>query len=237
MKQEIVLTATGSELTIREGKALELKEPRIINIDGDINTVANFLKVRSGKQSGLQTIFGERSVVIVDKAAMHIELQLDPENHYGATISGKAELSDELKLFSINTTKLFNRDELVKIIKFNKRFFADADAHFKVLSAYQTFAAKAEVNLNQSSDTRGNKTNNFDKKVTSELPDSFVLNIPIIKGQNSRTFRVEICLDLTDGGGRFWFESVELHELIEGEKQAMIDEQLKSCEGLVIIYK
>jgi len=239
MKQEIILTAQTNDLTVREGKALELKEPLKIEIYGDINTVASFLKVRSSQEDlpGLQSIDINKAVVIVDKAAMTIELSLDPQNYYGAKVKGSIELSDELQQFFINKTKLFTREELIKLIKFSRLLFADTELHAKLLAAYQTFKASANVDMTASNDTRGNKNNSFDKKVTTDLPDSFVLNVPIFKGQEKKSFRVEICLDVTDGGGRFWFESVELNDLIEIEKEVIISKQIESCKDLVVIYK
>lgn len=226
-------------LVIREGKALELKEPKIIELTGDINTVGSFLKKRYGlqQQTGLQTVDKNKAVVLVNKENMTITLKLDPENHYGATISGNISLSPELKQFCINNTKMFQREELVKLLRFSKMFFADADVHYKILTAYQQFKASAYVDMNVGNDQRGNKNMQMDKVVKTDLPDAFLLTLPIFKGEQSKTFRVEICLDVNDGGGRFWFESVELHELVEFEKERIITEQLESCADLVVIYE
>jgi hypothetical protein len=48
---------------------------------------------------------------------------------------------------------------------------------------------------------------------------------------------VEICLDVTDAAASFWFESVELADLTELEGVRILEQELKSCEGMVIIYK
>ena len=50
-------------------------------------------------------------------------------------------------------------------------------------------------------------------------------------------FMIEVCLQVTDGGASFWFESVELAELIQTQTISIINEQLKNCDGLVIIYQ
>ncbi|HUS00599.1 MAG TPA: hypothetical protein VMY77_02670, partial [Chitinophagaceae bacterium] len=61
--------------------------------------------------------------------------------------------------------------------------------------------------------------------------------IPIFKGFDPVRFRVEVCLDVTEGSARFWFESVELHEIMIKQVDEIFDEELKSCEGFVIVNK
>lgn len=224
----------GNELIIREGKAPEVFNPEKIEFTGDINSVSSFLKNRSDGYS-FQKVDKNRAVVLVDKKAMAIHLFLDPENKFGAEITGQLEFSDELKIFHVNQNKTFTRDELVKIIKFNKLSFDNAEKHAELLKAYQAFEVSANTNIKQESDTRGNKANSFNKAVTTNIPTEFILLIPVFKGKEPQRFRVEICLDVTDGGARFWFESVELHELIETSKEIIFNEELKSCEGFVII--
>lgn len=227
----------GNELSILQGKALEQKEPKIVHIEGDIKSISSFLKLRKGLEveDNRQAIRLEKSVVIVNKQGLSMRLYIDPEEHYGASVTGRLEISDELKEFAINTTTTFSQNELVKKIRFNRMAFANTDKHAALLAAYQSFKASSHVEVESSKDNRGNKVQNFDRKITTGLSEEFILNIPIFKGQEKKTFRVEICLDVTDGSVRFWFESVELHELMQIETDRIFGEELKACEGLVII--
>jgi hypothetical protein len=239
MNMELHLTNPPPDITIFQGKALDPKEPLTIDLRGDINSVANFLKVRhqDGGGHGLQEIFPDKAVVIVDKKEMSIQLFVDPENFHGAKVKGTLQLSDELQVWGINSTQTFTREALVKLIRFNKLHFDNKDKHEELLKAYQALNVQAIISSQQESDQRGNKKNNFEKNVTTNVPTEFILSIPIFKGQEVRTFRAEICLDVTDGGARFWFESVELHELIETLRDIIMNEQLKAADGFVIINK
>lgn len=232
----ITSPAPLTELIIREGAALPVHDPKKIVLSGDINSVSAFLKSRETGHS-LQKVDKNRAIVIVDRAAMTILLMLDPEDTFGTEIKGSLEFSDELKVFHINQNKTFTRDELVKIIRFNKLAFDNSDKHAELLKAYQAFEASAKTDLQQGSDTRGNKANSFAKAVTTNIPTEFILLIPVFKGKSPYRFRVEICLDVTDGGARFWFESVELNELIQTSRDIIINEELRNCEGFVIINK
>jgi hypothetical protein len=236
---------TGNELVIREGSAVVIRESKIIEFTGDIKSVASFLKIRKTVHDGAGTRAGEgtqevntdRAVVLVDKAAMTIQLLLDPQNHYGASVVAKLEFSDELKKWCINATKTWKLNELTKHIRFNRIDFDDYEKHGMLLKSYQSFNFKAHIEVMQEADQRGNKSTSFKKTADTGLPTDFVLNIPIFKGQESQRFHVEICLETTEGAANFWFESTELHELIKTQRDIIFNEQLVACEGFVIINK
>lgn len=235
--KDVNVTVKGEVLTILEGKALEQKPSEKIKITGDIKTVSNFLSIRKKSGTGVQSIDLSKAIVIVDKKGLSIELLIDPENHYGAEITGKLERSDEIIPFFINQNKTFSKEELVKLIKFNKIFFDAPTKQAEMLLAFQKVSSTVNIRANDSADDRGNKERAFVKEVTTNAPTEFILNIPIFKGFDSVRFRVEICLDVTDGSVRFWFESTELHELTQTTVDIIFNEELKSAEGFVIIKK
>lgn len=226
---------TAETFTLLQGKALEQKAPEKIIISGDIKTVSNFLTVRKESGTGLQTIDKSKALLLVDKKGLSVKLKLDPENVYGAEITANLEESEELKPFCINKNKTFTKEELVKLLKFSKLFFADAEKHAAMLLAFQKVSSTVNIRANDSSDERGNKERNFVKEVTTNAPTEFILNIPIWKGFPAVKFRVEVCLDVTEGSARFWFESVELHEIKQAQVDEIFKEELKSAEGFVII--
>lgn len=235
--KDINVTVTGEKLTILQGETLKLMPPDKIVINGDIKAVNTFLAVRIKDGSGVQEIDKSKAVVLVDKKNLTITLNVDPENHYGATIISKLEESDELLQFGINTTKTFNKKELVKLIKFNKMYFESADKHSEMLAAFQKIQSEVNIKANDSSDDRGNKENNFIKEVTTNAPTHFMLSIPIFKGFPPSKFKVEVCLDVEEGSARFWFESVELHNIKITLIDTIFTEQISNAEGFVIINK
>jgi hypothetical protein len=246
--ENLTLKVDGNtnEIIIREGDALPPVAPKKIKIDGDIKTVSSFIEKRKlvgfdgvmqNGDAGLQTINSDRVLVTVDKEKLSILLQLDPENEYGTEVTAKLSFTPELEQFFINKNKLFNREELIKLIRFNKIWFADPEAHDKLLKAYQSFTATVNANIGKTSDTRGNIDNTYKKTVETNVPDSFVLNIPIFKGMDKRLFRVEIAIDSTDASTKFWFESVELNDIIQIESQAILEKELETCTDYVVIWK
>jgi hypothetical protein len=228
----------ANEIIIREGQAPVLKEPVKLNFSGDIFSVSNFLKIREAQQENdLQEMNRTNAVVVVDKTKRSIHLYLDPANYYGAEIIGTLDFSDELKIFSINQNKTFSREEFVKLLRFNKIFFDDYEKHESLLKQIMAFNAKAYIELTAASDNRSNRNSGFTKSVDTQLPTDFILNIPIFKGFQKERIRIEIAFDVTEGSVKFWLESVELNEKVQSSIDAIINEELKSCAGLVIINK
>lgn len=233
--------ANGNELIIREGKAqdpLPLKEPQIINISGDIHSVANFI---NNRQSGfsLQAIDKNKAIVTVDKSAKTIVLQLDPENFYGATISAKLEESDELKQFGINKGARYDRKRLVELLKFNRLFFEDKNEHARVMAGLYKLRVKSETEIQQERDNQGNRKNLLEVKTVDDggMIKEFHLTLPLFKGFSNQNITVEICFEVLNGDVSFWLESIGLKEAMDAAVDGIISEELKYCEGFVVVYK
>ena len=244
MKNEIHLTGNQeSPLIILEGKALEQKYSEKISITGNIKSIGAFLCKRkvpmvNAPEHYQQGVQSDLALVIVNQEKMSIHLKLHPENTFGAEVIGILALTPELQHFQINENKQWIREELVKFLRFNARFFDDKAAHKALLEAYQKLNLIGQTNVSAESDTRGNKNLAFQKQIdSSNIPNEFILNIPIFKGFGKERFRVEICLDATDASVRFWFESPELHELIETRRDEIFADELDFCKDFPIIFQ
>lgn len=236
IKKIITQPNDRGEIIIREGEAPPVDVPKKISITGDINTVGEYFKKRKEtSDASLQAINKDRVVIYTDKKNRVITAHLDPESEKGVEIKGVLEFSDEIKPFFINQPKTFKKDEIVKLLRFNRLAFDSQEQYNAILLAYQSFTAKTATDMKQEADTRGNKANNFSKQVETNVPENFILNIPIFKGQTSERFRVEIAFDATDASVQFWFESTELNELIQVKTDVIFNEQLKGLQDYVIV--
>lgn len=247
MKPEINLTHTGDTLTILEGKTLDPKPPVKIAIDGHITAPAEFLKKRfrdrldsaAGPNNGhiLQKVDIKNAVLVVDEDKMTINLSLDPENIYGTEITSKLEFTEYLESFHINQSKQYSRTEVVTLLKFSRLLFRDQEEYTKVLGAFQRFDMKAFIEATAEHDDRGNRAGSSKKEVKTNLPESFILRLPIFKGQKPEDFKVDICLETINNLVTFWFESAQLNELIDQRKIEIFQEQLQEFQDFVIIRK
>lgn len=236
---ELKLDGVTDKLTILEGQApspLPLREPKIINISGDIHSVANFMQARSAGHS-LQAIDVNRAVVLVNKTARTITLQLDPENHYGATVVGKLEASPELQQFHINENHRYNRKGLLDLLRFNRLFFEDKNQHAQTLTGLMKLRIKSETEIEQEKGNQGNKRTLHDVKIIDDggLAKEFTITVPLFKGFPAEKISVEICYEVLNGDVSFWLESVGLKEATDGAIDDIFESELQSAAGFVII--
>lgn len=219
------------------GEANKPKEPVKLVVSGDFSAVGNFIKVKRDQANDFQAINTKNAIVTCDFDNLTIKLQTNPNDEYGTEVTGKGEYSNELKEFGINQSKFYRREELIKILRYNRRFFPNKEENAKLLSSYQNFTASVKKDIAENSDTRGNVGKTFNKQITTGIAESFVIEIPIFKGEPAVSFPVEICLEDNDSGVRFWFESVELTELLEVKRHELFARELQHCDGLAVIYK
>lgn len=223
--------------TILFGTANTPEKPKKLIIIGNFQSVGSFIKSKLAAANSFQEIKAENAIVTCDVEHLTIKLETNPNDVYATEVTGTAEFSDELAQFGVNQNKFYNREQLIKLFRFNRRFFPNKEENQKLITAYQSFKASVSKEFSVDSDQRGNHNVNSNKVVKTGLPEEFILAIPIFKGGETATFPVEICIEENDSGCRFWFESIELAELIEKRKEKLFKEEVKHCDGLTIIYK
>lgn len=219
---------TYHQRTIELEKAIVKNDPTFI-----VNTIESPMNAGLG----LQALNFDKAIVYADKEAMTIELELDPENYYGASVKGTLEKAKEIRIFFLNEQKELSREDCIKLFRFNAIHFSKPEQARAIEIAFQKFSAKAFVELNKDEDTRGNSNNHVSKKVETGIPLNFVLEIPIYKGEPKEQIEVNICLDVIGTRAAFWFESVQLVELLEQRKDEIFARQLEHCKEFPIIFK
>lgn len=226
---EVKVAEGQTVLEIRHGQALELREPIGYEYDTQINGPSTFIKQRG------DLIDKTKAVITVDKEARTIVLETDPGNHYGHTINGRIIIDPRIEEFGINKATRYTRDSLVNFLRMNRFYFPDKEAHARLVAAVRTFEANVNTDVKVESDLRGNKNASVNKKVTTDVPFEFTMALPVIKGGVMKTFTVEVCLDVTDGGIKFWFESPEVKEIIEDVVTIAFDEETKLFGGFAVL--
>lgn len=206
------------EIVIREGRAAELLPLKSVTIEGDIHTPSEYFKLRQ------HLINHDTAIAIFDKKKMSITLDTEPFQPITTVIVGKIEMSDELNAFAINKQKTFTREELVKLIRFNRRFFADRDEAEQFHAKLSNFAISANIENRQASDMRGNKASHLDKSVKTDLPNTVKFFMPIFKNGVHKEFIADVCVDTTETSARFWFESLELDAIISDSIETIFDD-------------
>ncbi len=197
----------GNELIIRHGEAPKVIEPKSVKIAGDIKSVLNFIKIR------IDGIDKQKATIEFNEKLKSVVLNTDPSSPIQTTVVGELEVYEKLDQFGINKEKFYGQNELEKFVRMNRFFFADKEKHGQLVSNLKNLSAKVNAEMVSEKDNRGNRNIGLKKEVKTDLAADFVLSIPLFKNSEPKTFRVEICYELTDSTMRFWLESVELEEL------------------------
>ena len=224
---KIELNGDQKELVIRTGDALPVKAPEKLNITGSITAPMDFMSIIKPDS--------QKDVVTFSEEEMRITYTKNYESAYSDSIVGKLKINPDLTKFKINTGSTFTLKELASLFKMNRIFFVDRDECNLLVEKLNKFKAFISVELEKNKDDRGNKKEVLDKKVSSDIPERFNLNIPIFLGQPKVVFSVELCFDTTESSVSIWLESAELQELIIGTRERLIGEQILKIEELGLI--
>jgi len=241
-KFNIVTGPDMRDIVIREGDAQEIALPKGIAISGTLKAPFQFIAEKltgtdaaeMGTQCPLnltesQKIYNvKRSTLLVDKIAGKIVLVLNEKDPYEDRITGTLTLDPSWKEFNINKDQLMNLNEVIKIIKKNKFKFADAGKHAEFLITLQNFNARVTTTFKNMKDQGGSSINSVEKIVEENRnAPEFALEVPIYQGYAKKKFRVQTCLDAQGAQVMFYFESPELYELIDSEREKAINEEIE----------
>lgn len=222
-------------IIIREGEAEKVIYPEVINISAALSAPGIFVS-HLRKHGQLKP---DNHIVTIDKAARLIIFHEDMKSVYGSVVTGTLEIDSRLKNIGINTSKRYTREELYSFVRLNKHAFPNKEAHLLLCNAVKNFSANLTKDFQSGNDNRGSKTAVNNQTLTdTNIPFDFMLNTVVFKGFPAVSFNVEVMLDVSDGGVRFWLESPELASFTEELADCMIEEEITGqFDGLTIIYK
>ena len=218
------IEAKAGELIIREGSAPDIPEPVKLFFSGQINSATNFyqsrkhllVKIESGEE---QPYFDARKMYVsVGKENGCITLYCDENSATGTEKFGKLELSTEYKKFGINAGKSYTPAELAKLLKSNRHLFPDKEKGMELIGILNAYKANVSTDVEKEQDSRANKKQSQETKVTSNIPEGFKINIPIFKGFKPAKLNVEISLDASGHTLALFLESPEAQDIIAEQK-------------------
>lgn len=240
MKEDIKINVDQGvkELVLRQGKAEELVPFREkVIVVGNLDTPFNYLKNPPAWFTAVDVKVKEEgenyegdsplnySEVYVDRDNMSIELVVDAGAVWESKYKGILKEDEGFKLFAINTGKSYTTFELAELFKMNRSHFETKDIAMKLVNELVNFQAKVNKQLQDSDDSRGNKTFLMQQAVESNIPKAFNLNIPIFKGFEKHLIEVEVSISARDFSCTLI--SPEANDIINETKNGLIDEQLE----------
>lgn len=227
------LPQSCGEITIREGSAVKLHEPVKVEIEGTIDAPARWIETRHN------CVKEKTCHVLVDREAMSIALRCNENNHYGSSVTGRLELSPEYRRFGINNGEYRTHFELAELIKMNRSYFENKTTAMKLVTGLQNFKAKVDKEVEQSDNNRGDRRILVSQAVQHNLPEAFNLVLPVFKGVEAQTIRVEVYVN--PGDLTCTLVSPEANDIVVSSRDTLMDEVVEriktAAPDIVIIEK
>lgn len=224
MNTTVDVKTDGDNITIREGRALELKEPTPLRIIGVIDAPLSFLSQRMG------TLMESDCHILVNRETGTILLTVDERSFYKDTITGKIDLSAEFNKFGINSGQYHTPYDLSQLFKMNRSYFENQSVAMGLVSVLMNFKAKVEKEMEKSENGRGDRRVLMAQTVASNIPEKFNLCIPVFRGMPKQVFEVEIMINPSDL--TCTLQSPQANDLIYVVKDELINSTLLKIQEI-----
>lgn len=226
MSQEVNINVENGvkEVEVLTGPAKKHSYPTPIEVKGVLTAPFSYLEKR------VSEINQKECNLIVDRDKGTMKLTVCEHSEYSDLIQGSLKLNPDFLKFGINEDKKYTTFQLADAIKMNRYFFADEGTALKLISTLKDFKAKVDKVVEQRTDGRGNDKSLRESIVSSNIPESFNMHLPVFKGQTAETFEVEISINGIDLSCSL--VSPEINDIINKVKDESIDKELDQIKKL-----
>lgn len=232
------------------------KEPIVINISGNIDSVANWLakRVVQSDEGSDEQLLPEGGVVVnpviatiplsdnmidqkeahvlINRDKMSIDLIVNEINPFlKGKVSGTLAKHPDFEKWAINTGQEWSNRRMSEFVKMNRSCFTNKEDAMKLSAELQSLKVKVDKEVESSNDNRANIRSMMAQKVIDmNIPKSFMLNVPIFKGGKKVKFEVEIYVN--PGTFDISLISPDANDVVSEVKETVIDEQKEIIIGL-----
>lgn len=220
------------ELVLREGKAEEIREKKVISYGGVITCPREFWQNRHDEHDHHKE---EHAYVKFSKEEKTIVLVVNENSYWSKTVTGKLLSNPKLDAFGINEEEFYGSRELCDFLRMRKFYFKNQEEATKMINNLMKFKASITTELAKENDRKGNTNDQVVRRVKHEIPLEFTLKMPVFKGQPDREFRVEIEVDATDGEVRFYLVSEELAQIELEDLDSIFEAELKPFREALVV--
>lgn len=242
--QEIYNIGKGtSEVTIIHKNGLNAKAPTPISINGNIDSVFNWLSKRvepnADENTAPNLVVQAESYIVINRDKLNISLtvhELDP--YYKGKVSGELVEHPDFVKWKINSGDDWDHETLAEFVKMNRSCFDKKEVAMKLSTGLKNLTVNVNKELEKENDNRGSYKAMLVQKVTKmSIPEQFNLSVPIFKGQKQIEFEVEIYVN--PNNYRISLVSPEANDAVSEVRDHIIDEQIsniiKIAPDIVII--
>lgn len=222
-----------AEVIIREVNSvneLPVKPPLKTSIAGTIGALVEFLTQRRDQPDQVNQ---KRCHILVDREAMSMILTINEDDQYNTgEVIGRLVQHPKFVEFGINSGKEWEPNELGQFMKMNRAYFVDKAGSMKLVSELKNFNANVSSKVEKQRVESGDFKDNYSGIVTSNLPESFKLNIPLFKGNQPEEIEVEFYASINGRVVSLQLFSPGASQAIDEIRDTIIDDQIIAIKAL-----
>lgn len=223
------ITTDQKEVVLLVGQAEKVIKPLKVNINGTIESPSEYYIKRK------EDIAKNNSHLEVNHSDKTIKMVIGENIENNIIIVGTAKIHKDFLELGINSEKTYSLASLAKAIKFKGVYFKDRDAHEKLITNLLNFTVKVEQEFKNANDFKGSAANSKATEIKHAIPLDFVLNMPIILGQQAKEFPVEVCMDASNGSVELWLESVSLKSEMDKIVADLLESEIKKFNDELVV--
>lgn len=209
---------------VNEVNELKVKAPVKLALDGVIGSVTEFLRRRKDEADQINPM---RCHILVSREEISIQLVFNENDEYNrGTVAAKLSPHPKFLEFGINTGKKWTPTELGLFFKMNRAFFTDRNKNMALVNDLMNFTATVNNSIERSAKESGDRTDKFEQTVNSNLPKSFILNVPIFKGMPAETLEVETFAQINGREVSFLLLCPAANQIMEEIRDKVIDSEI-----------
>lgn len=175
-----------------EASPLSLHEETPVKLKGILDSPARWVEARQSLLAGLACY------VVLNREKMTIDLVTEERSHFKNIITGVLEFHPVFLKFGINSGSYITPAQMADKIKMNRAFFESKTDAMNLVALLKDFKATIQGQVEKMNDNRGNVREVRQQAVTSNLPGSFNMKLPIFKGEKAKVFEVEVYIEAED---------------------------------------
>jgi hypothetical protein len=221
-----------SILTILHGDAAKIYDPEQVILSGVITAPSEYFSKRP------DLCIPSETHVIFNKESRKITLTVNEKEHFKTIVTGSLKKNKFLQSLHVNSTTSYSIADLLKALRFAKRFFAQPDKHKDLIIKLRNFTAKITQTTTNSDDRSGNKHQSFESRVTdfaSANDLGFVLKLPLFDGTDDINIAINIEIDVINGSVALFLVCDDLDEMEDNLVTTIFEKEKLVFEKFVII--
>lgn len=234
-KYQINMAPGVNEATVRvielseDNLTLPALEPLRVVLNGTIDAVHEYLTKRLDAGQFEQ----KHCHILVNREKLSITLVTnETDERRQSTVTGALAFYPKYVQFGINTDKIWEPVALSNFLKLNRAVFPNVAENMELVSTLKNFKARIAQKVENSREDNGSRADNFSQIVNSNLPKSFVVEMPIFKGRPVEKIEIEILADVDGRDVKLSLCSPGAEVVVETERNKAIDEQLALIRSL-----